>query len=214
MAIVQNPITGRTRKKFGSAVFSKQFGKNTLRTKPLEVANPRTEGQVNQRNKFSLMVESGRLLLSFIKTSFKQATVGMSEFNTYMKENIKTAITGSAGNYSIDYSLLVVAKGTLTGLEEPAATSEAGHVVNISWVDNQGQSDALATDKLMYLIVNPAKQKVVYSTGAALRADESQSVTVPAGFIGDSVHVYAAFISETGAKVSDSEYLGELVIVA
>ena len=31
MAIVQNPITGRTKKKFGSAVFSKQFGKNTMR---------------------------------------------------------------------------------------------------------------------------------------------------------------------------------------
>jgi hypothetical protein len=37
MAIVQNPITGRTKKKFGTAVFSKQFGKNIMRSKPLDL---------------------------------------------------------------------------------------------------------------------------------------------------------------------------------
>ena len=38
----------------------------------------------------------------------------MSAFNVFIKENIKTAITGVPGNYSIDYSLLVIAKGPLT----------------------------------------------------------------------------------------------------
>ena len=42
MAIVQNPITARTKKKFGNAVFSKQFGKNVMRSKPMEVKNPQT----------------------------------------------------------------------------------------------------------------------------------------------------------------------------
>ena len=94
MAIVQNPITGRTRKKFGSAVFSKQFGKNTLRSKPIEVSNPRTEKQKMQRSKFSLMVELSRMFLSFIRIGFKQSSIGMSEFNTFVKSNIKTVITG------------------------------------------------------------------------------------------------------------------------
>ncbi len=72
MAIVQNPITGRTKQKFGPAVFSKQFGKNTMRTKPIEVKNPKTPDQMNQRNKFSLMVAGGRELLPMLKISFKR----------------------------------------------------------------------------------------------------------------------------------------------
>ena len=40
MAIVQNPITGRTRKKFGTAVFSKHYENNTMRSRPIQVDNP------------------------------------------------------------------------------------------------------------------------------------------------------------------------------
>jgi len=56
MAIVQNPITGRTRNKFGTAVFSKQFGLNTMRTKPEGMKNPNTPAQATQRSKFLTVV--------------------------------------------------------------------------------------------------------------------------------------------------------------
>ena len=47
MAIVQNPITGRTKKTFGTAVFSKQWGKNTMRAKALEVKNPEQKDRLS-----------------------------------------------------------------------------------------------------------------------------------------------------------------------
>ena len=76
MAIVQNPITGRTKKAFGSAVFAKQYGKNTMRTKPLEVKNPKTLKQKMQRSKFSLMVAIGT---PFVQSDFAFSKAAIME---------------------------------------------------------------------------------------------------------------------------------------
>ena len=123
MAIVQNPVTGRTKKKFGSAVFSKQFGKNTMRTKPIEVRNPKTLPQKQQRAKFSLIVELARLIMGFVRVGFKQAATGMSQFNVFVQSNISTAISGVFPNYAIDFTKIIVSKGTLTRVDGGAASA-------------------------------------------------------------------------------------------
>ena len=214
MAIVQNPITGRTKKKFGSAVFSKQFGKNTMRTKPIEVSNPKTLKQKQQRSKFALMVALSRMFLGFLRIGFKQVAIGMSQFNMFMKTNIYDVITGTYPNYAIDFTKLIVTKGTLTGADTPAAVAAAGHKVNITWVDNTGTGDALATDKAMQLVINYDKGAVVQDTTTKTRVDASSSLTVPASWVGDEVHVYLSFMDEAGYKVADSSYLASVTIVS
>ena len=214
MAIVQNPITGRSRGKFATAVFSKQFGKNTMRSKPIQVSNPRTQLQMEQRTKFSLMVELSRMFLSFIKTSYKQAAVGMSEFNMFMKSNIANVISGTYPNYTIDFTQLVVAKGTLTGSDNADAVAAAGHLVNLTWTDNTGLADALATDKAMALVINYDRKAVAQDLTTKTRTDGSLVLNVPTNWVGDSVHAYLSFITADGVKISNSTYLGEIIIVA
>jgi len=214
MAIVQNPITGRTKKKFGTAVFSKQFGKNTMRTKPIEVHNPKTQLQLQQRSKFSLMVELSRMFLGFIRTGFKQVAIGMSQFNVFMKTNISEVITGTYPTYSIDFTQLIVSKGTLTGADNGIATAVAGHKITIDWDDNSGNGDALATDKAMQLIINYTKKAVIQDTTAKTRVDITNQLTVPAAWVGDQVHVYLSFMTPTGNKVADSKFLGSVTIIA
>jgi hypothetical protein len=214
MAIVQNPITGRTKGKFASAVFSKQFGKNTMRSKPIEVKNPKTILQQEQRSKFSLMVELARKFLAFIRTGFKQVSIGMSQFNAFVQTNIFTAITGTFPNYSIDYTQLIVTKGTLTGAEGATATAAAGHKVTIAWTDNTGTGDAQATDKAMQLILNPDSKNVASDTTLKTRTDDTNQLTVPASWVGDTVHVYLSFMTAAGDKVADSTYVGSVTILA
>ncbi|HNQ68771.1 MAG TPA: DUF6266 family protein [Bacteroidales bacterium] len=214
MAIVQNPITGRTKGKFSTAVFSKQFGKNTMRSKPVEVKNPRTLAQREQRAKFSLMVELSRKFLAFIRTGFKQAAVGMSEFNSFMQTNILNVITGIYPDYAIDYTKLIVSKGTLTGAEGSAATAGAGHIVTIDWTDNTGTGDAMGTDKALMLILNPNSPNVVANTTLKTRADGTFDLTVPVAWVGEEVHVYLSFMTEAGDKVADSSYVGAVTILA
>jgi len=214
MAIVQNPITGRTTGKFSTAVFSKQFGKNTMRSKPLEVKNPRTLAQREQRAKFSLLVELARKFLTFIRTSFKQTAIGMSEFNSFMQTNINEVISGAFPDYTIDYDQLIVSKGTLTGATGETASAIAGNSVTIDWVDNSGVGDALSTDKALMLILNPNSSNVVYDTTLKTRADQTADLVVPNDWIGEEVYVYLSFMNETGDKVADSSFVGSVTIVA
>jgi len=214
MAIVQNPITGRSKKKFGTAIFSRQFGKNTMRSKPIEVHNPKTIGQRQQRSKFTMMVALSRMFLAFIRLGFKQVTTGMSQFNMFMKTNIHDIITGVYPNYTFDFTRLIVAKGTLMGVEGGIATAAAGKKINLDWSDNSGAGDALATDKAMQLVINYEKGRVIQDTLGKTRTDASSILTAPASWVGDHVHVYLAFMDGTGAKVSDSLFLGTVTILA
>jgi hypothetical protein len=214
MAIVQNPITGRTKKKFGTAVFSKQFGKNTMRTKPVEVRNPKTQLQKEQRTKFALMVELSRMFLGFIRLGFKQVAISMSQFNMFMKSNIYDVITGVYPNYAIDFTKLIVTKGTLTGADGASASAVAGRKVDLAWTDNTGTGDALVTDKAMQLILNYEKGAVVQDTTNKTRLDASSQLTVPLSWVGDTVHVYLAFRDEAGARVADSQFLGSVIVLA
>ena len=213
MAIVQNPITGRTKKKFGTAVFSKQFGKNTMRTRPIEVRNPKTLPQKQQRSKFALMVELARMFMGFIRIGFKQVAIGMSQFNMFMKSNIYDVITGVYPNYAIDFTKLIVTKGTLMGADGGTAAAVAGHKVDIGWNDNTGIGDALATDKALQLIINYDKGAVVQDTINKTRVDVASSLTVPASWVGDDVHVYLSFLDPANAKVADSVFLGTVTIL-
>lgn len=214
MAIVQNPITGRSSGKFATAVFSKSFGKNTMRSKPMEVKNPKTLKQREQRSKFSLMVELSRIILNYVRTSFSQVAVGMSEFNMFMKSNIKTAITGVYPDYTIDFSELIVSKGTLTGADTPEAIAAAGNQVDFTWADNTGVSDASGNDYAMALLINFVKGEMVQEITASTREDMALSANVPTDWVGDSVNAYLSFSTDSRDKISDSTYLGEILILA
>jgi hypothetical protein len=214
MAIVQNPVTGRTKKKFGSAVFSKQFGKNTMRTKPVEVRNPKTLLQRQQRSKFSLMVALSRMFMGFIRVAFKQAATSMSAFNVFVKSNISNVFTGVYPNYSIDFTKLIVAKGTLTGVNSGTVAAAAGRKIDIAWSDNSGNGDALATDKAMVLVINYTKKLVAHDTTTKTRADAALELIVKPAWVGDTVHAFMSFKTEAGNMVADSTYLGDITVLA
>ena len=213
MAIVQNPITGRTKKKFGTAVFAKQFGKNTMRTKPMEVKNPRTTGQVNQRNKFSLMVAEGRKVNTMLKVSFHNMALEMTPFNVFIKQNIKTAITGAPGSYAIDYSLLIIAKGPLfktSGIHAGAALAKS---VKRTWDPPIDPADPSNLDLLYVASYNESKNEWFYSKTTVTRQTGLHQQTVPDSWVGDTVHVYSFFVSPDGRQNSDSDYSGTVVVI-
>lgn len=212
MAIVQNPITGRTKQKFGTAVFSKQFTKNTMRSKPIEVKNPRTPDQVNQRNKFSLMVAEARKLLSMLKISFQNMALEMSEFNVFIKNNIKTAITGLPGSYAIDYSLLLIAKGPLYKTSNITAGNELASKVKRSWAPPIDPVDPANLDLLYVATYNEDKNEWFFSATTTTRITGVDQQDIPATWTGDTVHVYSFFVNPDGNQSSDSVYSGTVEI--
>jgi hypothetical protein len=138
----------------------------------------------------------------------------MSQFNSFMQSNILVVITGVYPDYAIDFTKLVVTKGTLTGADDATATAIAGHKVTVAWADNTGTGDALATDKAMLLILNKASKKVVQDITTKTRMDATIDLTVPLSWVGQEVFVYLSFVSEAGNRVADSTYIDAVTILA
>ncbi len=213
MAIVQNPIIGKARKKFANAVFSEVFGKNTIRSKPIKVKNPKTKKQVSQRTKFKLMVYESRVLLGLIRTSFQNMAVGKSAYNAFMKANIKTAIQGSLGNWSINYNNLLVAQGPLFTPLNLVSTVDLAECIKRTWTPPIDTLDPSNNDILYTVAYDSVKAEWYYGASTTLRSAGSDEQRVPINWSGDKVFVYSFFISTDGTQCSNSVCSGSVLIM-
>ena len=116
MAVVQNPVTGRTKKSFSTATFTKIYNQNVMRSKPSQVANPRTLGQTSQRTAFANVLTALKNLLPLINIGFKNFQTKMAPFSFASKRSLKEAISGVAGSRVVDFTKLSISGGRLTPL--------------------------------------------------------------------------------------------------
>jgi hypothetical protein len=63
------------------------------------------------------------------------------------------------------------------------------------------------------MVYNVEKDKFVVLERAAERSELGVLLQLPANFVGDTVHCYISFVSETGDVVSNSSYVGQLVVL-
>ncbi|PKP53660.1 MAG: hypothetical protein CVT92_02760 [Bacteroidetes bacterium HGW-Bacteroidetes-1] len=187
MAIVQNPITGRTRKKFGTAVFSKHYEQNTMRSRPKQVSNPRTEGQVLQRSKFAKIVDLIRQVLPFVNEAYATKLKNMSPFNKIVSINSKTVFF--EGTSDIDYSKVQFCDNTGSTVSEVEWSCEDNQAINLAW--NPNTVDPLELDSPVGMIlVNTTQNKAIHLKNIALRSEASTIITAPIEWVGDVVAVY------------------------
>jgi hypothetical protein len=104
MGKIPQGILGSLSGKVGSIIGGSWKGIDYIRIKPASVANPRTEGQVNQRNKFTITLEYLQATSDFIKVGYKAFAVKKTEFNAAMSYVLNNAVGGIAPNFTIDYS--------------------------------------------------------------------------------------------------------------
>lgn len=188
MAIVQNPITGRTKNKFGTAVFSKQFGKNTMRSKPIDVKNPKTAGQVKQRTKFSTVVDLIRQVLPLINEVYAGSLKKMSPFNKVTSINVKNAFTGDPP--VLDHTKVVLCHFEGSTVNNVTLTGQANQVMDITWDPHTIEQVELDTP-LSFVLFNCTSNLAMVYRDVALRSAGAASVTVPPSWVGDmtSLHV-------------------------
>jgi hypothetical protein len=208
MGVISQGILGGVSGKVGNVVGASWKGIDYLRIKPSNVANPRTEGQVNQRNKFTVTLEYLQPNLGFIKKGYKSYAVQKTEFNAAMSYVLNNAITGAAPNFTVDYSLALLSRGNLSGALNPATDLATAGQVEFTWDDNSAEGNANATDKAMILVYNPSKKESMYILDGADRTVGSQIITIPSTYAGDTVELFMAFITADGSSVSNSVYLG------
>jgi hypothetical protein len=188
MAIVQNPITGRTRKAFGTAVFAKQFSKNTMRTKPIQVKNPKTPGQVRQRNKFLTIVELIRQVIPTLNVVYAGSLSNMSPFNKMVSHNLKNAFTGMPP--LLDHTKVVLCTFKGSTVKDVTITALPDQVMKIDWSPNTTNPDELAS-QLTFILFNCTNNEAVTFNDVALRSAGTANVTVPDTWVGalTTIHI-------------------------
>lgn len=184
MAIVQNPITGRTRKSFGTAVFSKSYGNNTMRTKAMDVKNPQTAGQMRQRGKFATIVDLIRQVLPLINMVYAGLLTTMSPFNKITSINLKNAFVGEPP--VLDHSLVVLCDIVGSTVDNVTLTPQADQVMDIAW--NPGTTNAEELASLISLVFfNTDTNKALIFEDVAARSVGAASVTFPIDWVGSPV---------------------------
>jgi hypothetical protein len=209
MGKIKQGILGGFSGKVGSVVGSSWKGISYMRGKAVSIKNPRTLQQMMHRNKFAAALSVLQPITAFIRVGFKRYAYKKSEFNAAMSYTLKNAITGTYPDYTIDFSKLLVSRGSLTGANNATAAPVAGKI-KLTWEDNTGIGEAQPTDKALAVAINPAKGEAAYTTDGAQRATGLENLIVSPYWAGDEVEVYLAFITENGKDVATSVYLGSV----
>jgi hypothetical protein len=211
MGKISQGILGGLSGKVGNVIGGSWKGIDYLRIKPSSVANPRTEGQVNQRNKFTATLEFLQPNKDFINVGYKNYAIKKSAFNAAMSEVLNNGITGVAPNFEVDYTNALLSKGSLAGVLNPNFDDTTPGQLTLTWSDNSNLVNANNDDQLFVCIYNPAKKESVIKYGTS-RLMTSQLISIPSSYSGDTIHIYFAFVSSDKKEVSNSSYVGSSTV--
>jgi hypothetical protein len=212
MGTIKKGILGGFSGKVGTVVGGNWKGIDYMRGKAASVSNPKTEAQLDQRARFSAALYFLQPLTAFLRVGFKNYAVRMTAFNSAMSYNLNNALTGVYPDYSIDYASALVARGSLPGALNPQVAMNSTTEVEFSWNNNSNEAKAKGNDKVLVVVLNPAKQLAVTIVGGNTRAVGNQVVSIPENFIGDEVQCYIAFQDEKQTVLSNSVYVGAIVL--
>jgi hypothetical protein len=212
MGVINLGILGGFSGKVGTVVGASWKGISYMRAKAQKVSNPRSSGQVNQREKLKAVALILRSMVPYLRASYAAEAKKMSAYNAAAHAMLLHSVSGDYPAIEIDYSHAPFATGRLEGAAGATTTATTGKVT-FSWTDNSNVDDALGTDYAMPLLYNETKQRSVFGIKAATRQSATSELTVPSTWKGDTVHAYLAFRSADGKATSESTYIGTVSIV-
>jgi len=206
MAIVSNPLIGKSRKKIGGVVFSSWKGIQVLKEYNPKPRNPKTGAQTIQRNKMAAIVALYGTASSFFNAGFSERAVKQSAYNAFVSENVKREFTvGPDNSVQINPSNVAASDGTLDGTDIDTLTITNGSPYVVIGYDDSVSGDQAANDEVYALASNLTNGDMVYSMAEATRADGEITLTLPNNATtGDSFVAYLFFKQASGGKVSAS----------
>lgn len=213
MAVPQNTLIGKTKQSVGNATFTTWKGINVLKSKPVSVANPRTQGQVNQRQKMSNFVAFYRKNAAIFNAGFRQQAVKQSAYNAAASTNMTNFSIGDDPAVIFDnIELLETGKGSLYPAPITVATATAaGNSATVNW-DDTPFADQLNSDKAYVLILGDDGVTLGQGLASSSRADGNIIVNnLDQIQLGDTIYAYLFFVQTSTGKVSNSDEIGIVV---
>ena len=210
MGVIKKGILGGFKGKVGTVVGANWKGLDTVRSMPSSVANPRSAGQVLNRSKFKYISTFASLILATVVRPFWNGkNAYMSGYNSFIKANVENGTS----DQGIEWNQLKMTQGSLVGVDVDAVVANDGDTtVTVTFTDNSGVGNAVATDKISCVIMNLDTYTISQAIKSVQRSAGSISVVCPELVQGEELKIYL-FASKLNddAIVSNSDYSGAQV---
>jgi hypothetical protein len=172
------------------------------------IGNPRTgaatPGEVRNRSKFSTVHYWLHPLLVFLRAGFADYSERTVGFNGAKSYNLRNAISEGL----LLPELVQVSHGDLPLSAEMTVTFQDDRL-HFNWSTDSIENSS-SKDQIMVLAYHPESSTAIYEMHGAFRSMGNQILDTYKQFLGQTIHVYAAFIAADRTRQSNSVYLGAM----
>lgn len=198
--------------KVGTVVGSFWKGKPVMRAYVRHSHSGESQAQALVRTRFGAIGNLSSAFLNAIRQGFgnEARAKKMTEVDIFVKENWPMVTASVPGTATVDYTGVVIAKGSLTGVTfgEPGFDNPLEVTVDIT--PNTEAFDADASD-LVYVFLYCPDLSASILAAPVTRATASITLTVPNTWNGQRVYLWGFTVGDATfnqGKVSKSSYIG------
>ena len=188
--------------KLGTTVGSTWKGINVLRTYQPNVANPRSDKQVEHRSLFSQVTEIGSLLLAdVIKPLWDRNAKQMSGYNAFIQANMLAV----SKTKKLSPERFVLANGRIGNCNPSYTMTES--VFNVTWREDFLPVFGKETDRAFVIVFDGLMNILDYRAGTMTRDFGNVQIPHDGSLQGTAESAVIAFLSEDGKLSSNTEWV-------
>ncbi|KLT64723.1 DUF6266 family protein [Pedobacter sp. BMA] len=212
MAIMGRGPLGGFSGKLGNVVGCNRNGKFYLKSSPRKSNQPPSPKQLEQRERMKLAAQFVGALKEVIMVGYQYVKPNHHPVNKATSYHSKEAIAGTWPELSIDYPKVKLSHGYLSPPSQCEVKATGAYTISLTWpvLTNAFQC---GDDELLVVVLGDTIDWPYWKFDVAKRDDGSGILTLDESDVGKAVHVYAAYVSANGKKVSNSWYLGQHEII-
>jgi hypothetical protein len=209
---------GVVRGLIGTIVASKWKDIHVVKGRPAKSNKAATLQQADQRMRFGVVTALLKRITALIGEGYQKAGKNQTAMNEAISYHLKNAIIGTYPDYKLDITKLKISKGDKSSLDsawQPKLIASAGAVVTVSWeLFKYSSKDSSGTDTITILFYNVEKDKFIMLPYVALRSELNIAEQLPESYVGNTFHCYVYMVSRDKKKLSASQYIGQVKVLA
>ena len=201
MAIVQNPLIGRSKQQAGGMVFSKMYDKNVIRSKPFSYNDRNSDEQKTQRNFFKSITTMVSLMKDQARSFFYSQPTNKSAYSAILS-SILTESSLNLGVRSINPATTYFGNGkyNLDCFLSARAIDGSSMDCDVLWTAAADLPVELRNALVQPIFFNLTQNKTFIGTPTVAVTDESLSVDFPSDWAsGDDFICYLGAVHATDA---------------
>ncbi|MET1056079.1 MAG: DUF6266 family protein [Pedobacter sp.] len=211
MSIVKSgPMMGHSGTVDGITYCVQPDGTTTAKRKNSASTKPNTKSQDSVNSDSGIFAKFMKPLKGFVNVSYalEAKLLNLSPYNTMVKYVRKAAIQGQYPNRYIDFSKVMMTKGSLPSSSE-ASAEMTNSGLDFTWSTELLPKMTHYSDQVIMLAYFPDLEEVRYMAGAAYRSSGKDHLMLQGVKKGNTAHVYISFITDDHSRIADSTYLGQ-----